>query len=101
MVGGIVIEVVFLEDEVFVDCMDSFYSDTCAIMVKRDEKSEKIDIGDQIWWQGRNAYWTPQKLYNGRGPVTGVSCDIALIRIGYSGANIDFLRSRSGPEPTT
>jgi len=31
--------------------------DRCAIRVERTEHS--IQPGDQVWWQGNTAYWTP------------------------------------------
>lgn len=60
MVGGIVIEVCDVDAErIYVDCRCTVRRDTCAIHVARNVKSEQIQIGDSLWWQGRNAYWTP------------------------------------------
>ena len=101
MVGGTVIEVCDVPgrpDVLFVDCADmpgkwAKKPDTCAILVERNAASEKIQVGDSIWWQGRRALWTP--LAN-RGSVDsreraglkqGVDWDIEIPRVGYSGAS--------------
>lgn len=90
MVGGTVIEVVDIPDRpdvLFVDCADmpgrySRKPDTCAILVERNENSEKIQVGDKIWWHGRFAMWTPRDNEGSRG---GVDYDIKIPRVGYSG----------------
>lgn len=77
MVGGTVIEVIKLRDRVWVDTRDTYYPrDTCAIYVRRTHDAEQVAEGDSLWWQGSEAYWTPQTL----------ECvDRAIPRIGYSG----------------
>lgn len=93
MVGGTVIEVVDLATKVYVNCADKprgrKKADECAIYVKRTPESEKIEIGDSIWWQGRVAYWTTCANRNGhnRGLECGVDYDIPIPRIGYSGVS--------------
>lgn len=65
----------------------------CAIYVARCAESDKIEIGDQVWWHGRFAYWTPQ--YNcvdaleakERGLKQGVDYDVKIRRIGFSGVD--------------
>ena len=76
MVGGRVIE---LRDDVVcgqnvrrVWCMDR-NGDECAIYVARPD-ADRVAIGDQVWWQGRNAYWT----------APGGKEDVPLSRIGFS-----------------
>jgi hypothetical protein len=45
----------------------------CIKIVPGDEPLKK---GDQIWWQGRKAFWTPE-------PRNGHE-DVAIARVGYS-----------------
>lgn len=98
MVGGTIIEVSEVAgrpEVLFVDCRDRTYSkDTCAIFVERNTESERIEIGDQLWWQGSNAYWTPQanrkpacnhREHDDCGSRSGVDYDIRIPRVGYSG----------------
>lgn len=80
MVGGIVIEVVWLEDKVFVDCQDTRYKDTCAIYIERNEDSEQIEVGDRIWWQGGFAMWTPADCSR---------VEVRIPRRGFSGVTLD------------
>ena len=82
MVGGIVVEVVWRDDDdrVFVACRDTRYKDTCAIRVERNADSEQIDVGDRMWWQGGFAFWTP---------ADGSRVDVRIPRRGYSGATLD------------
>lgn len=89
MVGGKVINIVKLDDSVWVNCMETtvYYdglgrrskeiSDTCAIRVK---DAREMKVGDSLWWQGSRAMWTP-KPYDGRE-------DIVLERVGYSHSKI-------------
>lgn len=96
MVGGIVIEVVDTKDgSTFIDCRDrTYHRDTCAIYVKTDEKSRRVQIGDALWWQGSKAFWTPahnrlsEKESKRRGHKCGVDYEIVLHRIGYSGVKL-------------
>lgn len=77
MVGGKVIEVIKLEGRVWVNVRDTHYQrETCAIYVERTADAERIAVGDSLWWQGREAYWTPQ---------TGEFEDRSIPRVGYSG----------------
>jgi hypothetical protein len=62
MVGGKVIETIILNDEVWVNARDNYpprKPDECAIYVERNSDSERIAVGDSIWWQGGWAMWTP------------------------------------------
>lgn len=66
MVGGRVIEVCDIpgRTELWVDTADFQQGrkkpETCSVLVERNEDSEKIQIGDKLWWQGGFCYWTPQ-----------------------------------------
>lgn len=99
MVGGTVIEVADQPgrpDVLFVDCADKprgrRVADTCAINVERNANSERIEIGDSVWWQGGWAMWTPKDNRcamdeaERRGLKCGVDFDIKIPRVGYSGA---------------
>lgn len=57
MVGGKVIEVLRKGEATRLWCVDS-YGDETAIHVKTVE--ELPAPGDDVWWQGRGAYWTPR-----------------------------------------
>lgn len=91
MVGGTVIEVVDLATKVYVNVADRPYSkrEECAIYVERNADSEKIQIGDALWWQGDVAMWTPQenRLAGMRDLKCGVDYDIQIPRRGYSGVS--------------
>ncbi len=80
MVGGTVIETIDAGNRVWINCRDDHYSgDLCAICVERNIDALVVCVGDVVWWHGKNAYWTPQGSMKGFG-------DIAIPRIGYSGA---------------
>lgn len=99
MVGGTVIEVAEVKDRpdiLFVDCRErttGYAGSTCAIYVERNKDSERIEVGDSLWWQGGWAMWTPQanrvKNCNHRHHEscnrTGIDYDIKIPRRGYSG----------------
>lgn len=91
MVGGTVIEVSEVSgrpEVLFVDCRDRTYAkDTCAIYVERNQTSERIELGDCVWWQGRHAYWTPQtnRERDEADLGCGIDFDIPLPRVGFSG----------------
>jgi hypothetical protein len=78
MVGGKVINIVKLDDCVWVNCLDTTYTqDTCAIRVK---DAKEMKVGDSLWWQGNRAMWAPK-------PDDGRE-DIVLERVGYSHSKI-------------
>lgn len=77
MVGGTVIETIDMGNRVWINCKER--NDVCAINVVRNVDALIVCPGDQIWWQGRNAFWTPQNAAKG-------IFDITIPRIGYSGA---------------
>jgi len=74
LVGGQVIDTIVLVDKVWVNTQAG--RDTCAIYVERSPDTERIALGDSVWWQGREAYWTSESM----GCV-----DRPIPRIGYSG----------------
>jgi hypothetical protein len=78
MVGGIVVEVIKLEDRVWVDCKDAVYLNdpTTAVYVVRNAVSELIRPGDKLWWQGDSAFWTTPDLKH---------VEVELERVGSSG----------------
>lgn len=62
MVGGLVREILVLEDRVWINCIEKGKSSSeCAIEVQRNAAAECIEYGDSVWWQGKNAYWTPAR----------------------------------------
>jgi hypothetical protein len=78
MVGGVVINIVELDEGTWVQCLDTTYAnDTCAIRVS---DARDMKVGDRLWWQGSRAMWTPK-------PDDGRE-DIVLERIGYSHSGI-------------
>ena len=87
MVGGTVTEVLKKHDRIWVNTAEDH--DECAIFIERNTVSESVKLGDSLWWQGENAYWTP--VENHRRPESELKCgtdfDIAIPRIGYSGVN--------------
>ena len=85
MVGGTVVEICEFEGKYWVNVRDN--RDECAIFVEKNEDSDKVEIGDGLWWQGRDAFWTPQdfKGASEKGMSGGVHYDIKIPRIGYSG----------------
>lgn len=77
MVGGLVREVLVLEDRVWINTFEAKNPKVeLAIEVKREPAAECIDMGDSIWWQQKNAYWTP---------VGKAFSDYRLERLGSSG----------------
>ena len=88
MVGGIVIEVSEIKDRpgvLYVDCRDSSYRQTCAVLVEDNETSRKIEIGDSVWWQSGMVMWTPSPNRLKKGGKCGVDYDVRIPKIGYSG----------------
>ena len=97
MIGGTVIETIDAGDRVWINCRDDAHKgDNCAINVVRNVDALVVCPGDSVWWQSRNAYWTPQN--NAKGIY-----DIAIPRIGYSGAARpkDYASVPNGPAMPT
>lgn len=79
MTGGTVIKTNGDYDHIEIVVEDE--GEKLAIKVQVTAKSRSISEGDSVWWQGRNAYWTPK---NHKGEWIKEACDIAIPRIGYS-----------------
>lgn len=109
MIGGTVIEVVDLATKVYINCIDRpkgrKKGDECAIYVERTENSQKIEIGDSIWWQEGFAMWTPVKNRvsdeeaEKLGLLDGIDYDIKIPRRGHSGVNHPSYSSSIYPDP--
>ena len=84
MVGGKVVEVATVPKRglLWVRVADRPYKklEYCSVLVQQDAESEKIEIGDSLWWQCGMAYWTPQD----RSRV-----DVRLKKIGGSGVTYE------------
>lgn len=80
-VGGVVTEIVPDGSRYWINTND--HGDECAIFVEKNVNSDKIKIGDSVWWQGRDAMWTTKEVREG---AKGES-DIKIPRIGYSGVS--------------
>lgn len=83
-VGGKVVETIVLADKVWVNTRERQSGDECAIYVERTPESRTISNGDSLWWQGRNAYWTPRSGSMKRNPPF---TDRKIARIGCSGVS--------------
>ncbi len=83
-VGGQVVRVVHEKDAVWVSTREIVHRrgvrglarEQVAIYVQATDEAREIKTGDSLWWQGRNAYWTPK-------PDDGRE-DVPIPRIGYS-----------------
>lgn len=84
-VGGQVVETIDCGDVVWVDTRERYRNRdglwklcqrSVAVYVDRTDAALCIEPGDSIWWQGRDAMWTPR---------AGGRSDIRLKRIGFSG----------------
>lgn len=91
MVGGIVIGVATANGESLVNVKERESTSTLAIRVipKRADNGTPVVIqpGDSIWWQGRQAMWTPKERigkYTDKPETQGKTWDIVLDRVGYS-----------------
>lgn len=83
-VGGRVLEVLPHKNRYWVNTQDGAPGTECAIFVEKNATSDQIKKGDSLWWQGRDAFWTPAAVREGE--AEGES-DIAIPRIGYSGVS--------------
>jgi hypothetical protein len=93
MVGGKVVEVLRTDAQIWVNVADTHApDDRCALWMERNPTSENVKPGDQIWWQGHVAMWTPAQNRVPENSVAaarqrcGVDYDIEIPRHGYSGA---------------
>lgn len=85
MIGGVVVEVTFpvtVANTVWIRVRDKIhFRTTCGVLVERNENSEAIEFGDEIWWHGDWVMWTPAQHYGCNHPGAG---DIKIPKIGYS-----------------
>ena len=79
-VGGKVIEVIDCGSKLWVNTED--HGHECAVYVERNAASLNIQPRDSLWWQGRDAYWTPKHR-----AVKMPYFDHAIPRIGFSGVS--------------
>ena len=89
MVGGTVVEICDIQgraSHLFVDVVDPKYpKQHCGVVLAKTQAAERIEIGDQLWWQAGNAYWSPQSPNQLIDLDTRRTGDIAIPKIGYSG----------------
>ena len=71
-------------DTIYVDAREQNGA-TCAVHVERNALSERISIGDQVWWQSGRVFWTDSEE---------VFVDCPFKKIGYSGTQSPL----SGPD---
>lgn len=86
MVGGIVITTITDGDRIYVNCRGTGCErrETCAIYVQSNADSERIRPGDDIWWHGQWAMWTPADRR---------FTDRKIPRRGYSGVKSPLARA--------
>lgn len=60
MPGGVVWEILVLEEKVWINCFkEDDLNKEVSIEVKHSFAAECIETGDYLWWQQKNVYWTP------------------------------------------
>ncbi len=101
MVGGKVTDVVIRPDRIWVNVQDPIYTDQLGLYLSRNDNSLQIIKGDTIWWQSRNAYWTPGENSPLVGQlIMGVYYDIPIPRLSMAGVRHPILtaikEARSG-----
>lgn len=91
MVGGTVIGLSRKGGETLLNVKDNTYSDECAVRCRefRTDTNEpvQIGVGDQVWWQCGQVYWTPAAARSGdlaQRTAGRANWDIPLRKIGYS-----------------
>ena len=77
MIGGTIIEIIPLDDVLWVNCRGTGCesNDECAIHVRKTAVARTMIEGDTLWWQDTLALWTPAAEHR----------DIRLEKVGYSG----------------
>lgn len=93
MVGGKVLEVCEVPnrpDVLFIEVVDRPYSklEKCGVLIENNETSQRIQIGDSMWWQSGWCYWTPQ----GSEGKCGIDYDIKIPKRSGSGVTFDSVR---------
>lgn len=59
MIGGEVLSVDIFMDYLSIIVKEKNYRNECMINLISCDKSRSISEGDEIWWHGDHAYWTP------------------------------------------
>lgn len=79
MVGGKISKITNLPSKLILQCVDNIRPhETTSVTIERSELSDKITIGDQLWWQNKKVFWSSQdKKYQ----------DHPFNKIGYSYTN--------------
>lgn len=57
MIGGVIIDILTKGETTLLWCMNR-ENDEGAIFVKNE--AEMPEVGDRVWWQGHQAFWTPK-----------------------------------------
>lgn len=70
MVGGTVVEIIELEDKIWLNCEEevkpkwddkNYKVNQCAVYVEKTDAAKCVQIYDTIWWQGEHVMWNPRK----------------------------------------
>ena len=94
MVGGRIIEVIKLEEKIWINTVSrTDLDDRCAIYVERTAESEKVKPNDKLWWQGSIAYWTAMENGEIRGRI-----EVELKKVSGSGVPRPSIEATSGQE---
>ena len=95
MIGGKVSEICCVPDDdnlYWVQVAEDSYGkhQYCGVYIEKNETSDKIQMGDYLWWQSGVAYWTPLKscFFGAEFSIkSGEDFDIPIPKVGYSGPN--------------
>lgn len=80
MIGGKVVEILRESDRVFLNVQDAAYpKDRCGIYVERNDDSDLIEVGDKVWWQGKQVFWTSESYVD--------LVEVPIPRASYSGVD--------------
>jgi len=72
-VGGKVTEIKYSKNFVSVNTNDG--CEYCAVNMTPNSDSFNIEIGDTVWWQSGNCFWTKKD---------GSNCEVKIKKVGYS-----------------
>ncbi len=61
MVGGTVSQVLITDISVLVEVTDKVYGDKQWRSLPLNRASRCIGVGDALWWQNHQGYWTPSE----------------------------------------
>ncbi len=91
MIGGTVVEVIELDDKIWINCEEeskpkwddkNYKVNQTAVYVEKTDAARCVENYDTIWWQGEYVLWTPRLT---RVNVRNSPKDIKLKKIGSSG----------------